>query len=176
MEYRFLLPIQEDMLPYHPDLGPLHPWDARLQGTDAQCGDALISYWYWRNRRFRFGEDVYLFGDSGGYNVLSEGARIDPRRAVRWQLDNVSAGCIQDVPPLAEKRGHRPVPFNEALMRTGTQRPPVASPLHEGPSRRISFWTCGGVVHGETRARMEEWHRGVSGSLPLHRPGRRVGH
>lgn len=151
-------------------LGPLNWVDPRLKGTAGWHPYALISYHYWRTERFRFDPEVYVFGDSGGYSVMSIGASIDPVMLILWQIENCTVGAILDHPPFAVRKGGRSPRWEAALAET-VQNVRQALPyylraLDEGEPFR--WW---GVIHGDTRQQQEEWHGRIAEVYPFTEEG-----
>jgi queuine/archaeosine tRNA-ribosyltransferase len=72
----------------------------------------LMSAWYglkygegseWRTSR-RIGKDVFVLGDSGGFQAVTQGEKLDSekfnaKKVIMWQNVNVDVGLILDVPP-----------------------------------------------------------------------------
>ena len=62
---------------------PLNWMDLRIENMDCYYPKILMSYYHWQAiRRFRFANNAYRFGDSGGYSIATQGAFIDPREVV----------------------------------------------------------------------------------------------
>lgn len=146
---------------------PLNWMDPRLRGSTAHHPHALVSFVQWHRQPFAWEPDDFVFGDSGGYTVLTKGLIIDPRKVIRWQLRHSELGCILDTPAFAISQGDRvPPPWQECLRRTvaATEAalPQYLSALEGGARFR---WQ--GVVHGRTTAELEEWWAAVSAVYPF---------
>jgi hypothetical protein len=170
MRWHYLPAIMPENVMDHWGLSPITWLDPVLRGTDAWYPYALISYYHWHARRFRFDPEVFLFGDSGGYSAASVGAKIDPHSVIRWQVTNCVTGPILDIPPFAIKRGSDGPGRAAALWKTviNTQRalPRYLRALDQGNPFR---WL--GVIHGETKQELEEWHGRVSEVYPFDQEG-----
>ncbi len=156
-------------------MGPMNWLDPGAKETGAYYPNILISFYHWRSSRFDFDDDVYIFGDSGGYSVATLGAEIDPIEVMWWQIKNCTAGCLLDVPPFvsvgaAVLGGNASSNWKEALRVTieNTKRalPVYLDALDRGESFR--WW---GVVHGETDSQLEEWYARISEIYPFDHPG-----
>jgi len=146
---------------------PTNWLDPRLEGTPAYYPHALLSYYHWREMRAHFSREAgYLFGDSGGFSVMTLGASIDPRDVLKWQQRVCNAGVILDVPPVnkhgkAERRQWEHG-LNSTVMNTAR-----ALPLYNQESL-FRWW---GVVHGWSVFDMEVWWRAVSSVYPFDNAG-----
>jgi hypothetical protein len=50
-------------------------------------------------REWGIDSDIIVMSDSGGFQILTRGARIDPVEVIEWQNNNVDVGHTLDVPP-----------------------------------------------------------------------------
>lgn len=137
-------------------------------------GAALISYHYWKDSPVDFDADV-IFGDSGGYSVVTQGAQIDPEEVIRWQCRVCTRGVMLDIPPYRPSSsiqfsGAASQFWDESMVRTklNVQRalPHYAQYLGSG-GQRFAWW---GVIQGETREQMEEWYHQVAAIYPFEAP------
>lgn len=129
--------------------------DARLKGTPAYYPNALMAYPGWHNIRHPGfpPPEAYIFGDSGGYSVMTLGLQIDPRDVLRWQFRTCTAGCILDVPPL-DKHGHHV--YREGLAATVRNTKAVRALYedHRASGGKFKWW---GVAHGWTAEETLHW-------------------
>lgn len=139
-------------------------WIYEIQGEDVQWEwpHALISYHYWRNLRCNFPEDLYIFGDSGGFSVVTQGAVIDPLEVMRWQLRHCHAGVILDRPPYSASGGQQFAGsasdlFHSALATTCSNvAKALPEYLHDGGD---FVWY--GVLQGDSPQQIQEWYDAV---------------
>lgn len=157
---------------------------------------ALGSYALWRDQRhFPFSrDDVTIFGDSGGYTLVTQSATmIDPTEVIHWQIENCTRGVILDVPPYRPNsaiqfRGAAGEYWTESILATESnvrRAEPIyreakyGAPVSlDAPFNRViainpedqkfSWW---GVVQGENRDQMEEWHARIAAIYPFNNPG-----
>lgn len=139
---------------------------------------ALASFALWRDAELPVrGSDFTLFSDSGGYTQVTQpGYSASPTDVMRWQIKNSQRGVIFDIPPYRpgsaiQFRGSASQWWDESIRLT-TQNVRRAFPIYEeyrlrngGPFR---WW---GVVQGEERSQMEDWHGKISEVYPFHQEG-----
>ncbi len=144
---------------------PLNWMDPRLRGTTAYHPYGLASYAYWGKQRFGWEPEDVIFGDSGGYSVLTRGLIIDPRRVIRWQLRHCDLGVILDTPPGRPNNRWRAC-LTRTVTATKAALPIYLAGLDAGTSFR--WW---GVVHGRTTDELEEWWATISRVYPFRAEG-----
>ena len=176
MRHLFLPAVLPTTLADRWGMSPLNWLDQRVRGRDGHYPNALLSHYHWRaERRLRLADDVFIFGDSGGFSVATQGAFIDPLDAILWQLKHCDVGPILDHPPARIAGVHHPdgdagSDWDESLHLTvlSIERalPHYLEALEAGS--RFRLW---GVVHGETDEQLEEWHRRISDVYPFTEPG-----
>lgn len=146
------------------------PWDIpnwldeRLKGTAAYYPHALASYFHWRDLKHRpFPADGFTMGDSGGFTVMTKGAKIDPRHVLRWQVDTCKVGVVLDVPPVDV--GKKRI-FEDALDKTKKNTQLVLD--HYLKLRKAgSPFRWWGVVHGWHEADLAHWHQQMADIYPF---------
>lgn len=175
MEYKYLPAIAPGVLQEMDGVGPMHWLDTKLP-SHLRYGSFLASYHVWRGKSIPYPrEGMYIFGDSGGFSVVSTGASIDPRRSLRWQMRNCTMGVILDIPPFAfggksRFTGSAADVWDLSVERT---RSNVRAALPEYMKARESgaafrWW---GVVQGESYAQIEAWYDAVSDLYPFEEEG-----
>ena len=157
-------------------LRPLNWIDRRVRGMDCYYPNNLLSYHYWsRVRRLQFGDGKFLFGDSGGFSIATQGAFIDPLEVILWQLKHCDVGPILDDPPariagVRRLEGDAASDWEESIRLTAlnTQRalPYYLDALDNGS--RFRWW---GVVHGENYKQLEQWYGRISDIYPFTEEG-----
>lgn len=120
-----------------------------------------------------------IFGDSGGYTLVTQDAvEIDPVEVITWQLKYCTRGVILDVPPYRPNsaiqfRGAAGEYWEESIKLT-TRNVERTKDIYlefrhdELYTPVFSWW---GVVQGETREQMEEWHGKISELYPFKEKG-----
>jgi len=150
------------------DRRPINWTDPRTRKSGCFYPHALLSAHHWRGRSPDLPAKGLVFGDSGGFQILSLGARPDPRSVLSWQLKEVDEGPILDVPPV-EAEGAPKDPdlrFRLALRRTVQHLEAVLSFYRRAKRCGIAFrWL--GVAHGRTRGELEWWWREISAVHPF---------
>jgi hypothetical protein len=167
---------------------PIHWLDRAEQAAKIYYPYALISHALWRDQDLTFPkEGVTLFGDSGGYTVVTQpGYSTSPELVIRWQLQNCTRGVMLDIPPyrpgsaiqfrgsaadwwepsmiLSLRNVARALPYYDDAKRVHKMR------TDEGldPPDYFKWW---GVVQGEEREQMNEWHSRISEVYPFDAPG-----
>lgn len=172
MEYRYLPALSPGSLSgASDDAGPLHWMDARLS-DDLRHRALLASYHLWNGKDVTYrGDGTYVFGDSGGFSIVSAGAVIDPRRVIRWQLRNCTAGVILDIPPFSfggksRFTGSAADVWHDSVART-TGNVGLALPFYEEARAEGHPFRWWGVVQGETYPQMSQWFDAVSRVYPF---------
>lgn len=130
--------------------------------------NALVSYPYWKdsNRR-HWPEGGYLFGDSGGYSVMTQGITLDARDVLRWQMRTCDVGVILDTPPV-DAQGNRI--FDQALGLTVSAVQAAQSDYlkHLADAGECRWW---GVIHGWTYRDLQKWYDGIRSAYPFEHEG-----
>lgn len=166
MNVTFLPAIMQTSLDNRWTDRPLNWLDPRLDGTSAYHPHALTAYPNWSPQPFTWEPEVSVFGDSGGFQVMTRGLRLDPRAVVRWQIKHTDVGAILDFPPFTDSGRRSDLSFSEALDRTvrGLRRGlPVYLRARDG-GKDFRFW---GVVHGRTPDELAEWYDAVGAVHPF---------
>lgn len=166
MEARYLPAIRPDILCNRWVKTPMHWMDARLRDTEAYHPFVLTSFLRCRQQRFTWEPEAFVFGDSGGYSLFSGAvAAISPEAVIRWQIRHCSVGVLLDTPP-----GPKGPTWRECLARTvaatTTALPHYLRSLDAGTAFR--WW---GVVHGRTRAELEQWWEAIRRVYPFEAEG-----
>lgn len=127
-------------------------------------GHVLISYVHWK-APYKFPENSYVFGDSGGFSLRSETMadklKLDPVAVLRWQESLCTVGCVLDLPPTGARRI-----WHKGLEKTikHTQRAlPVYEQLRAGGSK-FRWW---GVLHGNNESEVREYYETLSSVYPF---------
>lgn len=115
---------------------------------------------------FGIGDDSFLFGDSGGFSVVSQDAKIDAENVIKWQLLNCDAGVILDIPPYsfsgkAQFGGNAAKKFVPSLHVTVQNIQRAREYLlrkRDAIRPEFQWW---GVIQGETYEQKEEWYSRV---------------
>lgn len=143
----------------------------------------LGSYALWRDTPIPADREwCTVFGDSGGYTLVTQAdTSIDPTEVIRWQLENCTRGVILDVPPYRPNsaiqfRGSAGEWWEESIERTVKNvKRGVQYYLHyvtlEQFNHRSPVFRWWGVVQGEERVQMEEWHEAISKVYGFTEPG-----
>lgn len=136
----------------------------------------LKSYALWRKTSRQWPWEprppgLNIFGDSGGYSLVTGTEAIDPERAMRWQLRNSTMGVILDVPPYrpgstiqfsgsAHQYWDQSVRSTLSNVRRGLR-------LYEKAREDDNPFRWWGCIQGETYEQLEEWHGKVSDIYPF---------
>ena len=125
---------------------------------------SLISAYYglnYPNFRERFGipKEVFLLGDSGGFQNVTKKADLFPLKVLRWQERNVDLGFILDVPPYdftgtAQFGGSAAERFDESLKQTREN----AEIMADNRETKMPLY---GVIQGETFKQMTTWYEAL---------------
>lgn len=134
------LESKDGILPYKYGLGSFH----YIQG--------------YHRKNFDMQDDFYLFGDSGGFSVVTLGATISPIECYQWQTENCETGVILDMPPYvfsgsAQFGGNAATIFNERLELTKRNVQLVKDTVYDKKSK-MDWWI---VIQGETQKQRERW-------------------
>lgn len=127
----------------------------------------LISYYYGQNtpdlrKRYNL-EGVFIKGDSGGFQNITQDADLDPQSVIEWQQENCDSGLILDQPPFKKIEGSAQFGaitneiFEESLNKT-IHNAKVAMKNWTKPDFQLF-----GVVQGDTPERQEKWLRAMLG-------------
>jgi hypothetical protein len=145
---------------------PLHWMDPRTRGDAGYYPRILISYFHWNRTKFVFPEEGYVFGDSGGFSIMSLGANVDPRDVLAWQARSTNAGLILDVPPFADDKTGTEVGWSAGLART-VEHVRRALPIYETLRAAGNPFRWWGVIQGRSWEEMREWHQAISAVYPF---------
>lgn len=143
-------------------------WIYQIQEGKGESWDwpcALLSYHYWGSSKRAFPPGLPIFGDSGGFSVVTQGAQIDPVQVMKWQLRVCRSGVILDRPPYSASGGQQFAGSSSDLFQTS-----LATTV-SNVRRALPFYTRGredgsvfrwyGVMQGDSREQIQEWYRGV---------------
>lgn len=174
MNANYFPAVRPDMLRDGYRLSPLHWLDPRARDAGAYHPQVLCSAYLWRDAAGVPANDGGLvFGDSGGYQLASVGADLNPRRVLVWQLRHAHRGPVLDVPPVEGKTVLPKDPearFGYCLRVTEANLQ-AALPLYmqaRAAGTRFRWW---GVVHGSTWRELTEWHARLARIYPFAREG-----
>ncbi len=109
--------------------------------------------------KFNFNDDMFILGDSGGFQVVTLGGNITQKEVIEWQKRNCTAGLILDRPPYYYGGGANfsgtPTKqfFNECLNKTYNN----AKYAIENKEDLFLY----GVIQGETYSQMCEWYEKI---------------
>jgi len=150
----------------------------------------LMSAWYglkvglgseWRDSRDT--KDVFVLGDSGGFQAVTQGEKLDSekfnaRKVIDWQNENVNVGLILDVPPFkAQIREQKGIAKESNLAVDNRTKAQIAAFGIEADFELCMNKTAEnakimrnrqekcllyGVIQGTTQSKMEAWHKAVS--------------
>lgn len=163
---------------------PLHWLDPEY--PDLYYPYALFSYHFWTNKEAirkmasigMHGEgpgDKVVFGDSGGYSVVTKGAVIDPEEALKWQLRYCQRGVMLDIPPYSRDSKIQFTGSAEGFWRdsitTAAENVRRALPHYLRAREAGSDFRWWGVIQGETREQMLEWYTVISDIYPFNEEG-----
>lgn len=175
MEYLYLPAVAPGTMQQMEGAGPMNWVDPSLP-ADKQYHNVLVSYAVWNGKDIPFDKQKgYVFGDSGGFSVVSTGASIDPRKSLRWQMRHCTTGVILDIPPFDFGGQARFVGSAADVWARSTERTRnnVLAGLGEYERYRASggdfrWW---GVVQGETYAQILGWYNYVRNVYPFNDGG-----
>lgn len=132
----------------------------------------LLSYHYWgKSKRPLPVGKAKIFGDSGGFSVVTLGANIDPRSVMRWQLRICDAGLCLDIPPYQASGSQQFAGSARDLLSSSIQRTrrnlELALPLYEQGRVDGSPFRWYGALQGETYSEIEMWWKGIQDLYPF---------
>lgn len=111
-------------------------------------------------------DDRFIFGDSGGFSIVSQGVNLDPVSVIRWQRQNTDVGVILDVPPYRisgkSYKGAADI-WKDSIERT-TNNVQKALRHYHPEDEPFRWW---GVIQGESYDRMLSWHDQVAEIYPF---------
>ncbi len=164
---------------------PIHWYDKKIPEIYYPYG--LVSHALWRDSMpYSFDQEgVTLFGDSGGYTVVTQpDYKTSPTDVIRWQLAYCTRGVMLDIPPY---RKGSAIQFSgsaaewwEPSLALSVQN--VKRALHiykayrdsvemKAPGRETEGFKWWGVVQGEEWDQMSEWHAKISEVYPFNAVG-----
>ena len=121
----------------------------------------LISYYYGRqtpNLREKYGlKDIFISGDSGGFQNITQDAMLNPKDVIEWQQKNCDTGLILDVPPFEKIEGSSQFGktttkiFEKALDKTIVN---AKIAMENWTNEKFQLF---GVIQGDTIKRQEKW-------------------
>lgn len=161
MEQRYLPAVVELWKPFFFD---------RERFPDTYRPQVLVSYSIWENKplhpAYLNSPDRFVFGDSGGFSIVSRGYVPDPERVIRWQIENCNVGVILDVPPFRIRGKHYQATrgaWDNSLERT-LHNVRMAKQYYRPDEHPFRWW---GVVQGETLDYMNRWSEAVAEVYPF---------
>ncbi len=102
-------------------------------------------------------KDVYIFGDSGGFQNITMDANLDPKDVLAWQQKNCDAGVILDVPPFQKIEGSAQFgKTTDAVYENALNKTIINASI------ALENWTepnfkLYGVVQGDNFKRQKRW-------------------
>ena len=111
-------------------------------------------------KKMNIRDDVMVLGDSGGFQLVTLGGKIDAKEVIKWQVDNCNAGLILDRPPYhfgnsANFSGTPTQKFLEECLQTTINNAKIALQyLKETENTNFRLY---GVIQGETFEQMMYW-------------------
>jgi len=143
--------------------------DAARRGTVVYYPHGLLSYHYWKKIKLstEWRDAGFMFGDSGGFSIRTEGAVIDAARVLRWQAAVCTAGCLLDVP--TKDQYERPC-WAVGLAKTCAHTAHVL-PLYEKLLRADTAFRWWGVLHGNFGPQLVGWWNKISAIYPFSEQG-----
>jgi hypothetical protein len=176
MQHEFLPAIVPYVVDERPWMHPIHYLDPST--PEIYYGKVLLSYFHWQGFEVKWkGQGQTIFGDSGGYSVVTGGAQIDPEEVIRWQLANCTRGVMLDIPPYRPSSsiqftGSAAEWWAESMQRTRLNVERAfriysdAQIAAEMAQQDLGFgwWGC---IQGESRDQMQEWYEMVSAIYPF---------
>jgi len=154
--------------------------DDEVQGTEGYHPHVLLSYYWFRDKALQFPSESFVFGDSGGFSVLSKGMYrpvgpprhqrwVDPVDVLYWQAKCCTVGAILDVPPVTP--AGKPISmWDKGLQGTlrNTRRALSTYETLRAQGTKFRWW---GVVHGWAEDHLNHWWREISGVYPFTEEG-----
>ena len=114
------------------------------------------------------GKDVYILGDSGGFQAVSQQKILDPADVIAWQNQNCTTGLILDVPPyeMAKSREDEEEEGNKSfLAQFGAEKDfegslkytlKNATVMKKGQKELLNLY---GVIQGNTKEKAIRWFK-----------------
>lgn len=171
MDHKSLPAVLDTTLDDRWDMSPPNWMDERLRGTAAYYPHALISYYHWKDVKFKFPKDSYIFGDSGGYSIMTLEAVVDPRDVIEWQLRNCTVGVLLDVPPRdprATKGKSEGSDFIwEPAIKSTVSNARLALPVYKKAREAGTPFRWWGVCQGGTLTQLNQWYDAVANVYPF---------
>lgn len=147
----------------HKNMPTVLNWmDDELAGTDGYYPNALIAYPRWREIGLNMPTGCHIFGDSGGYSIMTLGIDIDSYDVMRWQQRHAACGPLLDVPPVT-KDGK--IIFDEALEATVNNVMRTRGIYTANKDRYPFRWW--GVVHGWSGKQLLRWYQKIAEQYPF---------
>lgn len=127
----------------------------------------LFSYFFFQGKQnknireqLEMKKDFRMFGDSGGFSIITQNAKIYPLDVINWMNANCDIGVILDIPPYrlnksAQFSGNASEFFDESLNKTIEN----SKIMFERWNRKFDLF---GVIQGETYDQKMKWYKGVS--------------
>ncbi len=127
-------------------------WDYNIMLISAYHGKSIENV----HDEFGVKDDVFILGDSGGFQLVTLGGSISPEEVIKWQKQNCSAGLILDRPPYhfggnAQFSGTPTKEFFNECLNIKKNNAKVALKNKEN---LILY----GVIQGETYEQMCQWY------------------
>lgn len=164
---------------------PSFGWIYDIQREHGRTWDwdkVLLSYHYWSpgyalkqlQERHDNPTDLpfYVFGDSGGFSVVTKGASIDPVAVMRWQLEWCHAGVILDRPPYGATGGQQFAGSAIDMLKQAREitvgNVKKALPTYLRQTQNFKWY---GVLQGDNLEQIKYWHQGVRDAYPFDEEG-----
>lgn len=137
----------------------------------------LLSATYWRALKDvatikSFGPGCVVFGDSGGYSVVTKDEPIDPEVVIRWQIAHCTRGVTLDIPPYRSTGGSQFGGTASEYWKNSIKRTRLnvkrSLPYYLDDKGGFRWW---GVIQGETNDQMEEWYDTLTTLYPFDKEG-----
>lgn len=125
----------------------------------------LISAYYGKSvpdLRKNVDDDVFIMGDSGGFQNVTMNANLDPLEILKWQENNCTAGLILDCPPFEKIENSAafgacsPEVFRNSLLKTCEN---AKLQLQNRENKKYKMF---GVIQGDSDKRRREWYDKIS--------------
>lgn len=146
-----------------------HPSGGWFDREPLRYPHGLFSYVDWRSHKERlsFPEGSYIFGDSGGFTLISKpGEVLDPVEVLQWQDATVSVGAILDRPPRRVKIRDWKGCLDFTISNVERALPYYLKRLDAGTAFR--WW---GVLHGNDEKESYEWYNALTKVYPFSADG-----
>lgn len=120
----------------------------------------LISAFYGMKEELSSYPEI-VFGDSGGFQNVTQNANLNPVDVLRWQEKVCTHGLILDVPPYdftgtAQFGGTAAKLFRKSLDQTAKN---AREMMNHRERKDLKMY---GVIQGETQPQREEWYKTVA--------------